>query len=742
LQPRPLDVISLQGAKLLSLAGGRRKSDIKNGFAIRENSGCIHYLLTPNGRDLEVWIRALQRAIKSYSEEGDLIDDDDALQSGDESNIEGAPSVTMRNRARTMSSESEVKRMRAMSSDTEDFGEHQRQGGGQKPRRSSQIRKRLSKVTASTKSSIGSAVQAAKERRQRGDDKSTNEGESATSDDHVEGYDMTAAHSADLESNASSGVQSTGVARASTGPEPILEAFDGRSVPLDITTNNSMSEEYDSAAFSNQTEASTSVSSDTGPTPRFGGLRSNAKNRFGSAMQGAKEKALAVAEELRRRKEERDLAEGAGETEKAGRKGFGLRGRLENVAANVKNKTDKAAVVSTQEGAEKATAASPGPIVVQDSEWSVQPDNSATAGTATTGPSNIGSEETHQTVSGEEMHHSEHESVEDTGEEEEADQKVGGIRNRLTKIGAAVKIARQEKQNAKATTATGQGEQEKSSLFSIRRKSQAGNQLPEESDLIKLKKIRAGGGFLSIDNESNEDQAPPLARIKGSWIVSVQSQTEPSIREATPDQILHQHISNGEGGSEESLDGQIPKSVSQNELPLVPEDSTIVPDIKNVEATKQREESLCYSVRIISQDPEKAKIKVATVNRDFMGVIGLFIDVLESVSSVPEPEASKAAEENRDAGAEMSESLASSLGVAPMDIIKLTGELLGGLLSGSSSFHSIAAYHEYQCKYPCVNYFLAIPHDISPEFRRRGLDRISQFMFDLPNACRWLHGCT
>ena len=74
-QPRPVDVVSLQGAALLTLEGGRRKRDVRNnGFAIRVRTGCTRYMLAPSGLELELWLQELQKAVKTYS--GDGLDDD------------------------------------------------------------------------------------------------------------------------------------------------------------------------------------------------------------------------------------------------------------------------------------------------------------------------------------------------------------------------------------------------------------------------------------------------------------------------------------------------------------------------------------------------------------------------------------------------------------------------------------------------------------------------------------------
>ena len=128
--------------------------------------------------------------------------------------------------------------------------------------------------------------------------------------------------------------------------------------------------------------------------------------------------------------------------------------------------------------------------------------------------------------------------------------------------------------------------------------------------------------------------------------------------------------------------------------------SAIIPEDARVEEQNGKLEHYRFCVQVLSRDTlSEKKIKVLTVDRGFQEVIGVFIDVLECVYALPEREPSKSVDEIRDAAADMNDDLADRLGLSPLDIVKLTGELLGGLLSGSSSFQSIAGYHEYQCKW-------------------------------------------
>jgi hypothetical protein len=60
-QPRPVDVVSLQGVALLTLERGRRKRDVRYRFAIRVRTRCTRYMLAPSGLELELWLQEQQK---------------------------------------------------------------------------------------------------------------------------------------------------------------------------------------------------------------------------------------------------------------------------------------------------------------------------------------------------------------------------------------------------------------------------------------------------------------------------------------------------------------------------------------------------------------------------------------------------------------------------------------------------------------------------------------------------------
>lgn len=667
--------MSLQGARLLTLAGGRKKRDVKNGFAIRERSGCIRYVLAPSDPELEIWIRELQKAIKDFSDDGMLEEDGDFVAE-DLSDVPENVDISV---------DSTRVRARTLSSDIEGYNDdlaHE----VPTPRRASHIREKFSKVSASTKSSIGTAVQAAKERRQKGRDQND-------SDDDLS--DGAPTSSAGLEPSDRSELQMPSMDQVSPNLSPDRNIPDNNQADHVKSPHQVASESVtaDSLVDSvSQQQGADDTDDVTSPVPsgkKFSNLRSNAKSRFGSAVRGAREKALAVAEERRRQKQERESnMEGAA---------VGLRGRFENAATSVINRSthgETTTPTASSHGTEQLQAEQQAKQFSDDSSPSLQDEPGAGEGVVVPETST----ETEQLVD-EQLEVLE---VVDDGQDNRP--KAGSqIRDKFSKFGAVMKNAAQAKKEARAIS--GEEEGTKSSRFSIRRK--PSNVLPQESDLLKLKGLRIAGGFKSaaIDDEAGMNGAPPLARIKGCWIAHVQSQVEAlpakalvSERLQTADATVTEDIVAETSGRESSTiesDSQLGSTGSDEVLVASPsQDSS---------DQNQQQRKYVYSVRVLSQDPEtQTKISVFNKNHDFQDVIGLFIDIMESVSEMPMHEPLKSPDELRDAAAGMEEGLASSLGIAPIDIVKLTGNLLGGLLSASSSFHSIAAYHKYQCKYTCV----------------------------------------
>lgn len=628
---------------------------MKNGFAVRERSGCTRYVLAPNGIELEVWLRELQIVVKASAgdelvEEDDIAPDMPAFAEDD---------LEARIRARTLSSDL----------DSTDGGSAHGVAG--KPKRSQKIKETLSKVTASTRSGLGTAMQAAKQLGQKGSSKDED----------------------DRESKLSLSEQfSGGSSHLLTNLEPTTAFENLNQLPnANVVTNDNLSpgnalsfSSIDTPEDDGQQASFTQVeglqSELTGITPerqlgqRLGNLTSKTKSKFGSALQGAREKALAVAEERRRKQQERD-----GTDDGVARRG--LRGRLENAAATVKHSIEKIDVGNPPRLGNKDRTATP---PIQDPLLDPLAGHVRNDGMSIT-VSHPDSVATDRLVS----------DKGDVATEPEVETPTSGsvFRTRFSKIGSAVKTATQGSHTKKGPIIT-QREPNggKSSRFSLRRSRQQGDMLPDESDIMRLKAIRVGG-CLNGNEAAGEHMLSALAKIKGGWMVRVQSRDSMS----TKVQLLNEtgcETLTETGIAEKDLATPISESNVATEV------STSVAECERADEQNRQIECYRFCVQILSQDPlSEKKIKVLTVDRSFQEVIGVFIDVLDCIYALPEREPSKSVNEVRDAAADMNNDLANRLGLSPLDIVKLTGELLGGLLSGSASFQTIAAYHEYQCKW-------------------------------------------
>jgi hypothetical protein len=73
-QLNPIDILSIEGACLRQLTGGRIR-DLKRAFALIESSGAIHLMIASTDTDYFRWIQELQNAISRHGSGNDLNDD-------------------------------------------------------------------------------------------------------------------------------------------------------------------------------------------------------------------------------------------------------------------------------------------------------------------------------------------------------------------------------------------------------------------------------------------------------------------------------------------------------------------------------------------------------------------------------------------------------------------------------------------------------------------------------------------
>ena len=638
-QPRPVDVVSLQGAALLTLEGGRRKRDVKNGFAIRERTGCTRYMLAPSGLELDLWLQELQKAVKTYS--GDGLDDDTTAEMPEVIHNDSGGRV----------------RARTLSSDPGSFDDGSAHGVIGKPKRSQIIKERLSKASAITRSSLGTAIQAAKHRGQKGSSRDEDDSESNPVPDP-----------ASQATTAGSSQPLKYLDAAISTPDYLLQSSSTSSTAFATETDVEVSE----SVYIAQEEILTSR--EGSGNQRFGSLRSKTKTKLSSAFQGAREKALAVTEEMRRRQHERDVAEDNVLS--------GIRGRIGKAATSVKlaiEKTETSSTVIAVNRESKLSEADQDPFLSQSTGQHTNDDTSVAGNCERVIlPERLATEE-----------------VDADADYDDQTPVAGSVfRSRITKIGAVVKNVTHGSQMVKGSASVqGEIDPDKISRFSLRKSQRQRGASKEESDLMKLKALRIGSRLSEIDR-SGDRQSSTLAKIKGCWVVLVQSRdfSANQVPASSPDEDTPLSMI----GTAASVDHN-PELA--HELKCASEVPMIVPESGSMEEPNGNGEHCRFLVRCLSQDPvSQKKIKVSTIDRSFQEVIGLFIDVLECVQDVPETAPPKLVDVLRDATAAMNDDLASSLGISPLDVVKLTGELLGGLLSASSSFHRVPSYHDYECK--------------------------------------------
>jgi hypothetical protein len=68
-QPRPSDVVLLRDAAIRRLAGGRNKQEVKRGFAIIESSGTTRFFVAASGSEFAYWVRELKASMHHVVED-------------------------------------------------------------------------------------------------------------------------------------------------------------------------------------------------------------------------------------------------------------------------------------------------------------------------------------------------------------------------------------------------------------------------------------------------------------------------------------------------------------------------------------------------------------------------------------------------------------------------------------------------------------------------------------------------
>jgi hypothetical protein len=672
-QSTPLDVVNLEGATVLSLEGGQRKRDIKNGFAIQELKGMVRYILAPNGEEYEIWLREIKQSIITVPNDSNDLDDesfDDA-----EASILSADEVAhgLRSRTRTESSDIDGNDTKSLTGDT----------GKQK--RSQILKQKLFQVTVSTKTTFESAIQAAK---QRGLKKSNSEDQD---DDEVQVL----------------------------GDIPIKEPakssmlFEEKPCHKNVDTSDRM----ESSAFLSQasifktptkdialmSQSEKQVKAEPSSGKIFGNFRSHTKNKIGSALQGAREKALAIAED-RRRKSARDGIDDADSH-------LSVKGRHDSPAvslkvANEKTETSPFPYQQNGDGDSKLQQSITPLVEVLESFQDIEKTKGSDVALESKLSNTSRSSEllVHDGLPSEalEKKHAQNEDLEHDGipnltEIETMQTPVSGsvFRNQLAKIGSVVKTVQQTTQIGKGHTAfQSSGENEKNSRFRVLYTRASTLHSSESSNLLALKSIRTGKS-LEHEDDSSVSESSMIAKIKGNWTVFVKL-GHPTEAKASSNRIAN-----------ESFIVSQPYDTDGIEIDTLPTNEASTED--EIEPI-----SIKFRVSVISQDPGiENDSKVLTIERSFQDMVRLVIDVIESINLSPQMPLIKACREFSDASISSSTTeISTPWGTSLLDTIMLSGNILGGLLTSFASFQDINGYRLYQCMLYFVteSYSIDIPH--------------------------------
>ena len=604
-KPKPLDVICLHGAVLRPLAGGRKKRDIKNGFAIVEKSGRTRFCIASDSSQFEMWIRESQGAIDNFAINESLQEQLDKVFGPASSNDGNAHF---------------------------DPDENIEDGKGT---RGKQYFKKLS-----------STVQAARQRVTR----------SGPGDDATTVTDVTL--------GATESVASDFALTELGDPNEI-----GSSMSMDSNTTEGMKSSNDEIAASNH---GVSEQPDNEQMPRtelgkrFASMRSNAKNRFGSAVQGAREKAKAVAEERRRRRQETDLTDDASLDSQRQRLG-GFRGRIGPLTPR-KMKPD----------------ADPIPenliVSVDSSEMSQQ-----------TGEVGMYAQTVDDDLRVEEL---------DTDlEVNDSTRSARGaqLRNRVSQWGAAVKNATQAQSR----------DGDASSRFSVRRLTGANTAITSGGSIV-LKNVRVGVGHPADGIERHALPMPEvaLARLPGKWVVRVKAiWTNEAAGLATESSstspVITEDSQPVEGSGDSAANAEV--VTETNDTKEIEQDTNVVEEFSGEEATSKSSKQL-FQITIQSRAEEPSGQRGDfSVIRSLADTMALHTRISEAIAMVPTQAMKQEYEEPRaDGQTRMADELAETLGMSPMDTVRLTGSLLGGLLAKANSTQQVSSMWAYHCKSRCL----------------------------------------
>ena len=694
----PLDIVCLQGARLHVLAGGRRKSDIKHGFAIIEKTGKARLFVALTGPEYESWTKELQATATFYSSQINDVGHDDGslLEQFPQGNVDAssnfldtqgeATNMLIRMRLRTSSSDADLASRAEFDRTTS--------------RRGEKVRATFSNITA--------AVARANRNRSKSDHDSGNEqGES------VEVMCVDNLGHDELVLNSSGQTAEDIISQRQAANKGEYGADDGegttgqpKSVQHNIDTEDNTSTPLRGRQLGN----------------RLASLRSTAKNRVGGAMQAAMEKTKTVAEQrkLRKHSEELNMEQNQSEGESSTRLGA-FKNRLGGVSSSLKKRLEKsetspapAIAPASVQASDSSLEGSPNfnsfPLEASHS-WETEPVASEVSLPA------YKSDLAEDLNNGGEAKSDNHDypplSLVETLVGEKVDEKSGEVLGKVARgrdeddeqmtessaprqFGARVKNLSTSIREMRASSPK---LEEGKGRFSVR--ARFATPKPSESfdvtvEGTTLRGIRVGDGH-PADNFGEPlipIESVVVEKFSGDYTVYVASHIfQPG--DDVPN--VRQKVS---GREEENIcDGAL-------EFPLLDEVtfSQQTPPFEAIDTkVKFTSPQIGFKINLISRNFQmngetKTSRKVATTLCTFADVLSLYTAISESVASIKPLTMPKSLNEIRDAASDMKQDLANVLGLSTLDCVKLTGTLLGGLIGASTNFETVSAFREYECE--------------------------------------------
>ena len=695
----PLHIVSLQGARLHVLTGGRKRSDVRNGFAIVENTGKARLFIALNGSEYDSWLKELHIATTTYSEQrndGQVdagLDEDFPVSEGEEypSSLPGQHEfkrIPTRIRVRTPSLD--------MEPSTHVDTEHTTRRPAEK------VRASFSNLTAAAKSKLA----VARENRKR--------------------------TKSDNESGCDDGVKSHGVMCPSKfGIEdivplsPILHTKSSadHSTPLEVIAaseelgENDGQENAAGAQLENQEPPSNNDENNISTSvrgshvgKRFASLRSSAKNRVSGAVQAAMEKTKAVAEQRKNQKElQLEDVDGrqqsqAGDTAEGGNKRRlgGLKNRLGGVTLSMTKRLDKTddsiPVLATDSW---DTAASEQPKAVDDVDSPFGNAVEQTRDVVTWGDAqreipitNLSSvvEIVNEDVGTLPA------VVESSVLQEKEDEESTGSGKARPRFGARVKNLGDSIRSRRGLSpkVIPQNHEEERGRFSIRGRFTKQNGLEDfgaDFEETTIRGVNVGDSHQIFGEPCLPIPGIPLEKIGSAFIVQV----VPYIFQ--PGEAVPSYNNLGPGSRkgpaeirsvEHSFFDKV--KVPENQL------STDGKECTTFTLPQNGFKIARITNNFLLNREMRSSRSVKTIFCTFTDILSLYTSISDSVAVIGPMASPSGLNEIRDAALEMKDDLVTALGLSTLDYVKVTGSLLGGLIGASKQFERLPAFCEYECE--------------------------------------------